>query len=119
VDSAYATLNSTVVLLRPYKAKYLQQAVRVRDIVTFSHERGGASLRVLGVTDLKNPPNGVVDVYAPISGVIIIEQNVTNGAGVKTLDSRANRWPQTPWCSNSLQSSNKSLTDNELKGNRK
>lgn len=44
VDSAYATLNSTVILLQPYKAKYLQQAVRVRDTVTFSYERGGASL---------------------------------------------------------------------------
>jgi cobalt-zinc-cadmium efflux system membrane fusion protein len=46
-------------------------------------------LRVLGVTDLKNHPNGIVDVYAPISGVII-EQNVTNGAGVKTLDNSPN-----------------------------
>ena len=44
VDSAYATLNSILILLRPYKAKYLQQAVTVRDIVTFSYERGGASL---------------------------------------------------------------------------
>jgi cobalt-zinc-cadmium efflux system membrane fusion protein len=46
-------------------------------------------LRVLGVTDLKNQPNGIVDVYAPISGVVI-EQNVTNGAGVKTLDNSPN-----------------------------
>jgi cobalt-zinc-cadmium efflux system outer membrane protein len=44
VDSAHATLKSTLVLLQPYKAKYLQQAVKVRDIVTFSYERGGASL---------------------------------------------------------------------------
>ena len=44
VDSAYATLNSTLVLLLPYKGKYLQQAVTVRDTVTFSYERGGASL---------------------------------------------------------------------------
>ena len=44
VDSAYATLNSTLILLQPYKAKYLQQAVTVRDTVTFSYERGGASL---------------------------------------------------------------------------
>ena len=44
VDSAYATLNSTVVLLKPYKAKYLEQAVTVRDTVTFSYQRGGASL---------------------------------------------------------------------------
>lgn len=44
VDSAYATVESDLVLLRPYKAKYLQQAVRVRDTITFSYQRGGASL---------------------------------------------------------------------------
>jgi cobalt-zinc-cadmium efflux system outer membrane protein len=44
VDSAYAALSSSVSLLRPYKAKYLQQALKVRDIVSFSYQRGGASL---------------------------------------------------------------------------
>jgi cobalt-zinc-cadmium efflux system outer membrane protein len=44
VDSAYATLNSNVILLRPYKAKYLAQAVRVRDTIFFSYQHGGASL---------------------------------------------------------------------------
>jgi cobalt-zinc-cadmium efflux system outer membrane protein len=44
VDSAYATLASTQTLLRPYKAKYLGQAVRVRDTVYFSYQHGGASL---------------------------------------------------------------------------
>jgi outer membrane protein, heavy metal efflux system len=44
VDSAYATVNSNVILLQPYKAKYLQQAVRVRDTVFFAYQRGGASL---------------------------------------------------------------------------
>jgi outer membrane protein, heavy metal efflux system len=44
VDSAYETLNSNVILLRPYKAKYLQQAVRVRDTVFFAYQNGGASL---------------------------------------------------------------------------
>ncbi|MGD0228873.1 MAG: TolC family protein [Syntrophorhabdales bacterium] len=44
VDSAYATIMSTVVLLKPYKTQYLRQAVTVRDTVTFSYERGGASL---------------------------------------------------------------------------
>src|SRR5271166_5374611 len=33
VDSAYATLTSTVTLLQPYKARYLQQALRVRDTI--------------------------------------------------------------------------------------
>jgi len=44
VDSGYATLDSTVILLKPYKAKYLQQSVRVRDTVFFSYQHGGASL---------------------------------------------------------------------------
>jgi cobalt-zinc-cadmium efflux system outer membrane protein len=44
VDSAYATLESTVILLKPYKMQYLQQALTVRDTVTFSYQRGGASL---------------------------------------------------------------------------
>jgi len=44
VDSAYAALNSDLILLRPYKANYLQRAVRVRDTITFSFQRGGASL---------------------------------------------------------------------------
>jgi outer membrane protein, heavy metal efflux system len=44
VDSAYTVLNSSVVLLRPYKDKYLQQATRVRDTVAFAYQHGGASL---------------------------------------------------------------------------
>jgi outer membrane protein, heavy metal efflux system len=44
VDSAYAVVNSSLLLLQPYKAKYLQQAVRVRDTVAFSYQHGGASL---------------------------------------------------------------------------
>jgi cobalt-zinc-cadmium efflux system outer membrane protein len=44
VDSSYATVDSNLVLLRPYKAHYLQQSVRVRDTITFSYQHGGASL---------------------------------------------------------------------------
>jgi len=44
VDSSYATLESDLILLRPYKAKYLQQSVRVRDTIFFSYRHGGASL---------------------------------------------------------------------------
>jgi outer membrane protein, heavy metal efflux system len=44
VDSAYAQVNSDLILLRPYKAKYLQEATRVRDTIRFSYEQGGASL---------------------------------------------------------------------------
>jgi outer membrane protein, heavy metal efflux system len=44
VDSAYATVRSTVTLLQPYKERYLQQASRVRDTIAFSYEHGAASL---------------------------------------------------------------------------
>jgi cobalt-zinc-cadmium efflux system outer membrane protein len=44
VDSAFATLNGNLVLLRAYKARYLDQATRVRDTVSFSYQHGGASL---------------------------------------------------------------------------
>ncbi|MGC2329419.1 MAG: TolC family protein [Candidatus Sulfotelmatobacter sp.] len=44
VDSAFATLNSSLILLRPYKEKYLEQSVRVRDTVFFAYQHGGASL---------------------------------------------------------------------------
>jgi cobalt-zinc-cadmium efflux system outer membrane protein len=44
VDSAYATIESTITLLRPYRTSYLTRATNVRDTVTFSYERGGASL---------------------------------------------------------------------------
>src|SRR5206468_10973747 len=44
VDTAYTTVMSTVALLQPYKDRYLDQATRVRDTVTFSYQRGGISL---------------------------------------------------------------------------
>jgi cobalt-zinc-cadmium efflux system outer membrane protein len=44
VDSAYAMVNSNLTLLRPYKADYLQRALRVRDTMSFAYQRGGASL---------------------------------------------------------------------------
>ena len=44
VDSSYATLESNLTLLRPYKAKHLQQATRVRDTIFFSYQNGGTSL---------------------------------------------------------------------------
>ena len=44
VDSAYATLNSNLTLLRPYKARYLEQAREVRETISYSYQHGGASL---------------------------------------------------------------------------
>jgi cobalt-zinc-cadmium efflux system outer membrane protein len=44
VDSAYTQVESSLALLRPYKAQYKAQALRVRDTVTYSYQQGGASL---------------------------------------------------------------------------
>jgi cobalt-zinc-cadmium efflux system outer membrane protein len=44
VDSAYVQVESSVALLKPYKAQYNDQALRVRDTVTYSYQHGGASL---------------------------------------------------------------------------
>jgi cobalt-zinc-cadmium efflux system outer membrane protein len=44
VDSAYATVTSTLTLLQPYKDRYLEMASRVRDTIAFSYEHGAASL---------------------------------------------------------------------------
>jgi cobalt-zinc-cadmium efflux system membrane fusion protein len=69
--------------------KDLEVAEDVAEKARVTLEAAIQKLRVLGVTDLKNHPNGIVDVYAPISGVVI-EQNVTAGSGVKTLDNSPN-----------------------------
>ncbi len=44
VDTAYELVRSNVELLKPYKAKYNDEALRVRDTVTYAYQHGGASL---------------------------------------------------------------------------
>jgi len=44
VDSAYATIQTNLVLLKTTKTNYLERATRVRDTVFFSYQHGGASL---------------------------------------------------------------------------
>jgi cobalt-zinc-cadmium efflux system outer membrane protein len=44
VDNAYELVRSNIALIQPYKKKYLDQSVYVRDTVTFAYQRGGASL---------------------------------------------------------------------------
>jgi cobalt-zinc-cadmium efflux system outer membrane protein len=44
VDSAWATLQSTLELLRPYRAEYLKEAADVRSTISFSYQHGSASL---------------------------------------------------------------------------
>jgi len=44
VDSAYEAVESTRRLLRPYRDRYLPQAEKVRETVSFAYRNGGASL---------------------------------------------------------------------------
>lgn len=44
VDSAYASVNSAVILLKPYKDQYLDEASSVRDTIAISYQHGAASL---------------------------------------------------------------------------
>ena len=44
VDAAYELVRSNIALLKPYKEKYNDQALRVRDTVSFAYLHGGASL---------------------------------------------------------------------------
>jgi outer membrane protein, heavy metal efflux system len=44
VDSAYATVSSTIILLKPYRDQYLEEASSVRDTIAFSYQHGAASL---------------------------------------------------------------------------
>ena len=44
MDSAYAQVQSSIALLKPYRDKYTAQATRVRDAVTYAYQHGGASL---------------------------------------------------------------------------
>ena len=69
VDSAYAAVNSALILLRAYKAKYLQQAVSVRETVRFSWEHGGASL--LDFLNAEQDYRGVQLNYANLVGTYL------------------------------------------------
>lgn len=44
VDSAYAMVGSSVILLKPYKDQYLEEASTIRDTISFSYQHGAASL---------------------------------------------------------------------------
>jgi cobalt-zinc-cadmium efflux system outer membrane protein len=69
VDSAHAVVSSNLILLRPYKAKYLQQAVRVRETVRFAYEHGGASL--LDFLNAENDYRSVQLNYANLIGAYL------------------------------------------------
>lgn len=44
VDTAYASIQGTLNLLKQFKSTYLAQAVEIRDTMSFSYQRGAASL---------------------------------------------------------------------------
>jgi outer membrane protein, heavy metal efflux system len=44
VDTAYELVRSNIALLKPYKVKYNDEALRVRDTVSYAYLHGGASL---------------------------------------------------------------------------
>ena len=44
VDTSWEEVRSNIALLQPYKDKYVAQATRVRDTVTYAYLHGGASL---------------------------------------------------------------------------
>lgn len=76
VDSAYAMLASSLALLRPYKTAYLQQAVRVRDTVSFAYQRGGTSL--LDFLNAENDYRSVQRNYLGLVGSYLTAANQLN-----------------------------------------
>jgi cobalt-zinc-cadmium efflux system membrane fusion protein len=68
--------------------KDLEVAQDTADKAVVDVETTTERLRVLGASTTA-PPSGVVEILAPVSGVIT-EQNITNAAGVKSLDNSPN-----------------------------
>ena len=66
----------------------LEIAQDVEDKAVVDVEAAAEHLKLLGAKDLKEP-SGAVDVFSPATGVII-EQNIVQSSGVKTLDNAPN-----------------------------
>lgn len=78
VDSAYATVNSNLVLLRAYKDRYLEKAARVRETVSFSYQHGGASL--LDFLQAQQEYRATYLNYLNLMGSYLAAGNQLNGA---------------------------------------
>lgn len=76
VDSAFETLQSTLRLLRPYKATYLNQALEVRSTVSFAYEHGAASL--LDFMDAQREYRTVRLTYLNLVGAYLSAANQLN-----------------------------------------
>ena len=78
VDSAFATFQSTLALLRPYKTRYLLEAEQVRDTISFAYQHGGASL--LDFLDAQNQYRITRLAYLNLVGSYLSAANQTNSA---------------------------------------
>ncbi|MGH9583822.1 MAG: TolC family protein, partial [Bryobacteraceae bacterium] len=78
VDSAYATLESTLALLRPYKARYLKEAQDIRSTMSFAYLHGGASL--LDFLDAQNAYRATELNYLNLVGAYLSAANQLNYA---------------------------------------
>ncbi len=76
VNSAYASLNNTVRLLRPYRSSYLQLAAQVRETVSFAYQHGGASL--LDFLNAQNEYRAVQVNYLNLVGAYMMAANQLN-----------------------------------------
>ncbi len=78
VDSAAATLESTLNLLRPYKQKYLTEADEIRSTIRYSYEHGAASL--LDFLDAQNQYRATRLSYLNLVGAYFSAANQLNFA---------------------------------------
>lgn len=78
VDSAYATLENTLELLKPYKTKYLKEAQAVRSTVSFAYLHGGASL--LDFLDAQKQYRDTQLTYLNLVGAYLSAANQVNFA---------------------------------------
>ncbi|HMF79603.1 MAG TPA: TolC family protein [Bryobacteraceae bacterium] len=78
VDSAFATLQGTLVVLRPYRSKYLKQADDVRATMSFSYEHGAASL--LDFLDAQSQYRSTQLSYLNLIGACLSAANQVNFA---------------------------------------
>jgi outer membrane protein, heavy metal efflux system len=78
VDTAWELVRSSVALLKPYKAEYNDEALRVRDTVSYAYLHGGASLM-----DFLNAQSGYRQVqlaYAQLLGAYLTAAGQLNMA---------------------------------------
>jgi cobalt-zinc-cadmium efflux system outer membrane protein len=78
VDSAWATLENTLGLLRPYRDSYLKNAEEVRSTISFSYQHGAASL--LDFLDAENEYRSTELSYLNLIGAYLSAANQVNFA---------------------------------------